>query len=448
MLKEEFFTIYRNPFQDTHIPHISLILATFTNELVKSQLYHYFCRKRIEMKIEKLKIKNFKVFADTEISDLPSMCVFLGANGSGKSTLFDVFGFLSEALRTNVRAAIDNRGGFREVISRDKKGDIEFEIKFRNDEDKSGKKPPLITYKLVIGLDENGKRPIVKEEVLSYRRGVQHGAPWKFLNFKNGEGSAIKNEDEYGKEGVKEEREYQKLASPDILAIKGLGQFERFKAISDFRKILESWYIANFHIPDARKSQEVGISDSLSSTGDNLALVTDYIYENHPEVFENILAKMKHRVPGVSSVHAERTIDGRIILRFQDGSFKDPFISRYVSDGTLKMFAYLVLLYNPSKHPLLCIEEPENFLHPDLLAELAEEFREYAERGGQVFISTHSPDFVNALKLNELFWLTKSGGYTTIVRAKEDALVTELVKSGDHLGSLWSQKYFKGSGIK
>lgn len=396
------------------------------------------------MKIERLKIKNYKVFADAEINDLPNMCVFLGANGSGKSTLFDVFGFLSDALRTNVRTAIDNRGGFQEVISRDKKGDIEFEIKFRNDE--NGKKSPLITYKLVIGLKE--KRTIVKEEVLSYRRGSQHGAPWKFLNFKNGEGSAIKNEDKYGQEGVTEEREYQKLASPDILAIKGLGQFEQFKAISDFRKLLESWYIANFQIPDAKKSHEIGVSEKLSSTGDNLALVTDYIYENYPEVFYKILEKMKQRVPGVSSVQAEKTIDGRIILRFQDGSFKDPFISRYVSDGTLKMFAYLILLNNPSKQPLLCIEEPENYLHPDILSELAEEFREYAQAGGQVFISTHSPDFVNALQLDELFWLTKSGGYTTIMRAQDDSTVSQLVKSGDHLGSLWSQKYFKGSGIK
>lgn len=397
------------------------------------------------MKIERLKIKNFKVFADTEINDLPSMCVFLGANGSGKSTLFDVFGFLSDALRTNVRTAIDNRGGFREVISRDKKGDIEFEIKFRNDESKNGKKSPLITYKLVIGLLANDKRPIVKEEVLSYKYGVEQATAWKFLNFKNGEGYAIKNENEYGKEGVKEEREYQKLASPDILAIKGLGQFEQFKAISDFRKLLESWYIASFQVPESIKNLRTGQSDKLSANGDNVALVADYIYENHPDVFNKILEKMKLRIPGISSVHAEKTIDGRIILLFQDGSFKDPFTSNYVSDGTLKMFAYLILLNNPSKHPLLCVEEPENYLHPDLLSELAEEFREYAERGGQVFISTHSPDFVNALELDELFWLTKSGGYTTILRAKEDTIVTALINNGDHLGSLWSQKYFKGS---
>lgn len=396
------------------------------------------------MKIEKIKIKNYKVFEDTEISDLPSMCVFLGANGSGKSTLFDVFGFLSEALRNNVRSAINNRGGFKEVISRNKTGDIEFEIKFRNDAI-DGKKQPLITYELKIGLEQN--MPIVKREVLSYRRG-QMGKPFKFLNFSSGRGFAIINEEKFeeAKQDFQEERKEFLLESADILAIKGLGQFQSFKAISDFRKLLESWYISNFQIPDAKKSQDIGVSESLSSTGDNLALVTDYIYENYPKIFDDILAKMKKRVPGIADVKAAKTEDGRIILKFQDGSFKDPFISRYVSDGTLKMFAYLILMNNPHKHPLLCIEEPENYLHPELLQQLAEEFREYSVKGGQVFISTHSPDFVNALQLEELFWLTKKNGYTFINRAKDDEIVKSLVKEGDHLGYLWNQKYFTGSG--
>ena len=394
------------------------------------------------MRIEKLHIKNFKVFADAEIKDLPNMCVFLGANGSGKSTLFDVFGFLSACLKNNVRSAINNRGGFKEVVSRGKeKEDIEFEIKFRND----GKtRQPLITYQLCVGL-ENGQI-IVKKETLSYRRG-QNGKPYRFLDFSNGRGKAITNEEKFEteKQDFAEEQEEFELDAPDILAIKGLGQFQRFKAVADFRRLLDNWYIATFQIPDAKKSQEIGVQESLSPTGDNLALVADYIYENHPDTFNLILEKMKQRVPGVSHVDAEKTSDGRIILRFQDGAFIDPFISRYVSDGTLKMFAYLILLYSPNRYPLLCIEEPENYLHPALLKELAEEFRDYANRGGQVFISTHSPDFVNALELEELFWLKKENGYTTIYRAADDEIVKSLYDQGDKLGWLWTQGYLKGS---
>ncbi len=398
------------------------------------------------MKIEKIIIRNYKVFKEVEIRDLPNMCVFLGANGVGKTTLFDVFGFLSSALKNNVKIALNQRGGFKEVISRDSSGDIEFEIKFRNTPDRYVS--PLITYELSIGLNTKNQ-PIVTKEILSYRRG-KTGKPYRFLNFSNGKGYAITNEDEFeeSKQAFNEKREEQTLDSPDILAIKGLGQFQKFKAISSFRRLLENWFVSNFQIQAAQNVEETGISEHLSTSGNNLAQVTKFIFESYPEVFQSILDKMKKRIPGVSQVEAEETKDGRIILQFKDGSFKDPFIARYVSDGTIKMFAYLILLNDPTPHPLLCVEEPENYLHPELLAELAEEFREYAQKGGQVFISTHSPDFVNVLNIEELFWLNKPNGYTSIQRAKDDDVVRNLVKEGDLLGSLWKQGYFKGSGPK
>lgn len=396
------------------------------------------------MKIEKVRIKNFKVYLDTEIKDLPNFCVFLGANGSGKSTLFDVFGFLSDALKNDVKTALGRRGGYKEVYSRNGSGDIMIEIKFRNS-DIDGKKQPLITYELSVGLND-ANMPIVTKEILSYRRG-RNGRPYKFLEFSKGRGSAIVNESEFEtkKQEFKDQREEQTLDNPHILAIKGLGQFQKFHAVSSFRRLLENWYISNFQIQAAQNSGDTGLSKHLSTTGDNLAQATKYIYENHPAVFQGILDKMKERVPGIEKVEAQETIDGRIILQFSDGSFKDPFTSRFVSDGTMKMFAYLILLNDPEPHPLLCIEEPENYLHHDLLMELAEEFREYSDRGGQVFISSHSPDFVNALEPQELFWLEKKNGHTSIKRASDDPMIMALSKE-NQLGYLWKQGYFIGSG--
>jgi predicted ATPase len=399
------------------------------------------------MKIEKIRIQNFKVYQDTEIRDLPNLCVFLGANGAGKSTLFEVFGFLSDALKNNVKTALNRRGGYKEVFSREGKGDIEFEIKFRNP-DIEGKKQPLITYELSVGLNEFSV-PVITKEILSYRRG-NRGRPYRFLEFAYGKGNAIINESEFerAKQDFKEQREEQTLDSPDILAIKGLGQFQKFTAISAFRRLLDNWYVSNFQIQAAQNIEDTGLSEHLSTSGDNLAQVTKYIYENYPDTFKSILNKMKDRVPGIEKVEAQETIDGRIVLQFSDGSFKDPFISRFVSDGTIKMFAYLVLLNDPKPHPLLCIEEPENYLHHELLNELAEEFREYANRGGQVFVSSHSPDFVNALELTELFWLKKENGHTTIKRAADDLMVVDLYKEGEPLGALWKQGHFLGSGPK
>lgn len=392
------------------------------------------------MQIESIEIKNFRLFRDAKLTDIPRLCVLVGANGTGKSTLFDVFSFLKDALAMNVGKAVSKRGGFRELASRGHANEpIELTLQFRLEI--TGRER-LVTYVLKIEPDTSG-RPIVAREVLRYKRG-SFGAPFRFLDFNYGKGYAITNEEEFSKADELLTREEQELDSPDILAIKGLGQFDRFKAASAFRTMIENWHISDFHVSEARPSQEDGFAEHLSTRGDNLPLVANYLFENHPEAFEKVLNAMQRRVPGVSVVEAKPTEDGRLVLRFQDGSFKDPFIARYVSDGTIKMFAYLVLLHDPQPFPLLAVEEPENQLYPELLPELAEEFREYARRGGQVFISTHSPDFLNALSLEEIYCLRKEGGFSSISRASESENLRSLFEHGDLPGYLWKQGLFEG----
>ena len=391
------------------------------------------------MNIETIKLKNFKVFEDIEIRNLSSLSVFVGTNGTGKSTLFDVFGFLSDALKNNIRQAFSKRGGFKEVISREKSGMIEIELQFRLEI--VGKKR-LVTYRLELGYKEG--KPFIFKEILRYKRGA-YGSPYHFLDFSKGEGYAITNEEDFDKKDEELTREYQKLGSPDILAIKGLGQFERFKAANAFRNFIENWHVSDFHVSEARPSRDVGYAEHLSPTGTNLALVAQYMFENHKDIFEKVLKKMQERVPGIQKIQADTTVDGRIVLRFQDGGFVDPFIARYVSDGTIKMFAYLILLNDPEPHPLLCIEEPENQLYPTLLDELFDEFRMYAKKGGQVFVTSHSPDLINGATPQEVFWLQKENGFTIIKRASDDPMIMTLYDEGEQLGYLWKQNFFSGS---
>jgi predicted ATPase len=394
------------------------------------------------MQIASIKLKNFRAFHDVEMKDIPRFCVLVGANGAGKSTLFSVFGFLRDAMNSNVTSALAKLGGSRglqEVRSREAVGPIEIEIKIRA-EVRQGKMN-MITYGLQ--LDEEEGRVVVAREILSYRR-KERGRPWHFLDFKRGTGTAVTNElDEVeGEQDLK--REEQTLKSKDILAIKSLAQFERFPAAVLIGELIENWHLSDFHISKARPEQEAGYAEHLSREGENLALVVEYLFKNHTVTFERILEKLKERVPGITKVEARTTEEGRVLLKFQDGAFEDPFLARYVSDGTIKMLAYLVLLHDPSPRPLLCIEEPENQLYPFLLAELAEEFRSYAARGGQVFVSTHSPDFLNAALLEEVFWLVKKDGRTGIKRAADSEQLTAYVKAGDQLGYLWKQGLFDG----
>lgn len=393
------------------------------------------------MELHSLTVRNYKALQNIRLTHLPRFFVIVGANGSGKSTLFDVFGFLRDALTGNVRQALDARGRFGEVVTRGhERESIQIELQIRMP---IAGRDRLVTYSLTIGLEDF--RPVISREFLRYKR-ARYGAPYYFLDFRNGKGFAITNEEDFDKEDEELEREEQQLESPDILAIKGLGQFQRFKAASALRQLLENWHVSDFHISAARGRKEAtGPSEHLSVTGENLQRVAQHLFENHGHVFKTIIARMQDRVPGVSGVEPELTQDGYLILRFRDGSFKTPFLDRYVSDGTIKMFAYLVLLHDPKPHPLLCVEEPENQLYPTLMNELTEEFRDYARRGGQVLVSTHSPDLLNAARLEEVFWIAKQDGLSVIRRASDDLQIRKYMEDGDKMGYLWKQGFFTGA---
>jgi predicted ATPase len=390
-------------------------------------------------------IKNYRALKNVTFNDLQPLTVVLGPNGCGKSTFFDVFGFLADCLQTNVRKALEPRGRFAEVRSREAKGPISFMIQYRESDfgaPSKERKAPTITYGLAI--DERQGRPVVVEEYLQWRRGSQ-GKPFKFLDLKDGEGTVISGE----KPEQTDERRPVKMDSPDILAIKALGQLSENPKVASLRRFIEGWFLSYF-IPDqARQIPEAGVAEHLSRTGENLPNVVEYLSEQHPDVLQSILERITRRIPGLETVQADRTIDNRLVLRFKDGPFSDPFLARYVSDGTIKMFAYLILLNDPEPPPLLCIEEPENGLYPKLLDILAEELRAHARGRGkqpatQVFVSSHSPHFIDATYPQEL-WVMKrgAGGYTTVERADRIQGVPDLYKEGAKLGSLWYEDYLR-----
>ncbi len=343
-----------------------------------------------------------------------------------------------------MKVALQREGGllgFKEVITRGKnveRDSILIEIKFKL---KIAERERLVTYQVEVG-QLNGK-PIVRREILRYKRG-RHGSPFHFIDFKNGRGTAVSNEEDFNKPDEELDREEQTLSSPDILAIKGLGQFDRFKAAKAFRQLIENWHISDIHINAARGAKQPEEGLHVSTHGENLPSVALRLYEDHREIFDEVCRKMEERVPGVKQIEAKPMDNGALVIRYRDGAFTEPFLDQNVSDGTIKMFAYLLLLHDPQPHKVLCVEEPENQLYPELMLMLAEEFQSYADRGGQVFISTHSPQFLNSIELESLFIIEKNEGVSQIFRAKEDPLVSELIRAGDRAGYLWNQGVFVG----
>lgn len=424
-------------------------------------------------KIEGFRIKNFRSLKDVtlgrlwnkqKVEPLTPMTAVIGKNGVGKSTLFDAFGFLADALKSGVEEACDSRGrgGFKRIRAQGQQEPIEFEVYY-----KEGGNARPITYEIAIDIDNSGRPFVLKERLRQRRKGQKHGWPFSFLVLNSGKGIAWKGEQggrqivedqgnfdlfhlmESIKSGESEEesKETEVVELEDIrkLGIATLGSLKQHPRISAFRKFIEGWYLSYF-TPDAARSLPLaGPQKHLNIHGDNLGNVVQFMEREHPKRFQLILNQIAEKIPGIDKIETEATNDDRLLLRFNDKGFQDPFYSQQMSDGTLKVFAYLLLLEDPTPPPFLCIEEPENGLYHKLLESLAQEFREHAtgrKGGSQVFITTHQPYLVDALEPSEV-WILEKGqdGFSIIRRASEDETVKNLVAEGLPLGGLWYSDY-------
>lgn len=424
-------------------------------------------------KIEGFRVSNYKSLKDITLGrlwnkkyaePLTPLTAVIGKNGVGKSSLFDAFGFLADCLKSGVEEACDahGRGGFEKVRTQGQIGPIECEVYYKQD----GNARP-ITYELSIDIDKSGRPYVLKERLRQRRKGQKRGWPFSFLMLDSGKGVVWKGEqsgrqiDEgqgdfdlfelvesiIAGEAQEESKETEVIELEDKrkLGIATLGSLKQHPRISAFRKFIEGWYLSYF-TPDAARSLPLaGPQKHLNIHGDNLGNVVQFMEREHPKRFNAILNRIAEKIPGISKIDTEKTNDGRLLLRFNDKGFLDPFYAQQMSDGTLKVFAYLLLLEDPTPPPFLCIEEPENGLYHKLLESLAHEFRDHAtgrKGGSQVFITTHQPYFVDSLEPNEVWILEKEAdGFSVVRRASDDEIVNNMVAEGLPLGGLWYSDY-------
>ena len=404
--------------------------------------------------IEGFRVQNYRALHDVTLGRLSSQqagasltpfTVVIGKNGVGKSTLFDAFGFVADCLSHDVETACDmkQRGGFERLRSSGSQDAIRFEIYYRE-----AKRERPMTYELAIALDESG-RPFVESEVLKQRRrGQTHGRPYPFLRLQHGKGTVwAGNEALQAKEGEEDTaKETVELTDLRQLGIATLGTLKEHPRIKQFRDFLKGWYLSYFYPDAARSLPSAGPQKHLNSHGDNIGNVVQFMQQREQgDRFKLILARIAAKIPGIKSIDTEVTVDKRVVLRFNDGSFADPFYAQQVSDGTLKVFAYLLLMEDPDPPPFICIEEPENGLYHKLLEALAQEFRAHAtgkKNAPQIFVTTHQPYFVDALSAAEVWILEKGAdGYSAVRRASDLEIVRNLLDEGLPLGGLWYSDY-------
>ena len=430
------------------------------------------------------RIRNFKMFRDVSVRNLPPLAIFVGANASGKSTLFDVFRFLRDLFSgRSLNDVFAERGGFAEVLSRDaEKKEIEISLDFLTLRE-NGEVATEYMYMIRFGWANH--LPFVSAEHFSFRMnrgekidlfranydaneegakatpsireiGPEAKASGKYEVAKEGIPFSFRlNDPHFAIRYIHRASDWINLAakqegknlppfpfqfppikdehSPYIAFFLGMCVFVRQLFVGDFEPI-----------PIRESAKATGI-DRLSEKGGNLALVAKKIREKNPDKFESAVSALRRFVPEIKTVEPAISEDGYAFLRFIDRNFDRPFNSHAMSDGTVLAFAYLLFLADSEKK-LVCFDEIERSLYPHMLDAMIAEVRRYTiENKGQAMLTTHSSDLLDCAELEEVFWLAKSGGETVIHRAQDNKTVRALVKSGDPLGMIWHKGDFEGA---
>lgn len=399
--------------------------------------------------LEGIRIENYRALRSVRMGrtfdtrthqPLPKMVALVGPNGAGKSSFLDALGFIGDCLTGNVEEACDreHRRGFEQLRTRGKSGPIVFDLYYRETENS---KP--ISYELQIDLDGEG-RPFVAYERLRQRDEKQKwGQPLSYLQLKNGRGYAWTGAlDAKTKRNLKQS---VKLDDRRKLGLVSLGNLSQHPNIVRFRRFLEGWYLSYFEPSKARSLPMNGAQKHLNRGGDNLANYLQFMERQLGQAaFGHLLKKVAAAIPGIKNIHHDVSPDGRLLIQFDERGYVDPFYQLDMSDGSLKYLAYLLLLEDPDPAPLVGIEEPENGLHHKLLGTLAESMRSYAEGGGpQLFVTTHSPHFVDALTPAEAWTIDKgTDGFSEVRCMADEPVVREMFKEGLPLGSVWFSGHF------
>ncbi|MEO5369608.1 MAG: AAA family ATPase [Magnetococcus sp. DMHC-1] len=398
--------------------------------------------------LEGIRIKNFRALRDVtlgrlshtpDLQPLTPLTVVIGKNGVGKSSFLDFFGFIHDCLKEGVEAAcqLSDRSGFNRIRSHGVAEPIEFELCYRefgND--------ATMTYRLVIDI-ENSIFPYVREEHLELKNPLnKNGSTIPLLRLRHGKGSVWIQK--FFHLYPEEEKIDLTTNKPGISILRDSNKENHIMRLCHY---LENWQSIYFNPKVARDILKEKPQKRLNMDGSNLGNIVHYMEKNHQERFAHILQKIAEKIPNINKI--ETYLDAKtkyLYLFFHHDGFNEPLMHYQMSDGTLRLFSYLLLLEDPEPPTCLCIEEPENGLYHKLLGELIGEFREYATRerkGTQVFIATHQPFLIDAFDPNETWILEKdTDGFSKIIRVSDIRFIDSFVEEGIPLGSLWCSNYF------
>lgn len=371
--------------------------------------------------LKQVTIENFFSFREKEVINLSNTInVLLGINGSGKSSFINAIRLLYEGVAGKGFAeCFQNQwGGFHSVANMNISEADYIKLTYVFDattlKQLHSSSPFIedVTYSIVI-------RPIGTsnyslQEELTSPNSRKRGKEFIYLSFNNGAGRLSTRT----QEGTVDFKEY---SSEDIsgqeLVLRQINDPNRYLPIFILRKAIGEMAIYSTFYTGVNSRLRYPSQDSntirLNTTGDNLAPLLNELKNNNIPVFEKIQQALIKINPVYQSIEFN-VFGSQLYLSLKEKNLFRTVTVLHLSDGTLKFLLNMAILYNAKQSRLICIDEPENGLHPDMIKSVADAIK-FASSHSQIIVATHSPLLLNCFELNDILVFEKAEDNSTSV---------------------------------
>lgn len=359
-------------------------------------------------RLPQINIQGYRPFKNTSFR-LEPLQVIVGANGSGKTSLFEFLKFLRDACHREIPPEIVSGTIGQHIFHKPGADKFSWQAEIE-----IGQKEILSYYGELMG--PVGAPKITSEKIISGERSENDSKnKFTFLDFKAGTGMVKDPQDKNFRP-----KEWKLKQSNQL----GLGAITDSSLITLFnlREYIRAWrFHSTFNINSEKIRRPVSISQEpfLHEDAGNLSTVLFHLMSEHREAFEELKSAIKSAVPGFKNLNVKaRGAPGEVIAFWQEDNIDTELSLADLSDGTLRFIAWAVLCVMPSPPTLICIDEPDQGVHPRTLPILAGLFEKAAERT-QILLATHASYFLTQFQLKNIAVMKKSGGESLYIRVED-----------------------------
>jgi predicted ATPase len=381
--------------------------------------------------ISKMTLENFFSFRHPTTIELnPDINILVGINGSGKSNFLKAIHLLAESIIGNGLESLFLKewSGFNAVINFNQQEKDAIKLSFEFDKNVINNVMQKRGYQFPnnpiyeINIVQAGTTSYYLTEKLYSKRLKSDEKDVIYMEMNNTQGIISTREGEkVGFQKYPQEQSQINFKATEPV-LRQISDPDRFYPLFTLKRALEELSIyAYFNtsiLSSIRQPASYGTETKLLSDGQNLMTILNNLKNNHPLNYEEIEAAIKKINPYFKDINFA-FLGAKLYLVLREQYLARSVSIEHISDGTLHYLLLLSILFNPERGYLVCIDEPETSLHPDMINSIAEALKQ-ASKNTQLIIATHSPLLLNAFEIDDILIFEKNNHNETVVKSSEE----------------------------